>query len=247
MVSVNKEDSVWNSPFLAEKYLTARKGYPYAVDQLDIMVRIMKGQFSVISSFLDIGSGDGVLSAVILEYFSGAKGYLLDFSEDVLSAAKEKLDDFSSQLRFITLDYASDMDWHQKLGNDMPFDVIVSGYSIHHQHDERKKEIYEEIFNILKPGGLFLNVERVSSEIKWVESIWDNLAIDSLYATRSDITKDRSQVADKYYDSQKKGENINKLSPVDLQCSWLREIGFQDVSLFFKVFEITIFGGRKPV
>ena len=161
-----KADSVRKSPFLAENYLTARKGYPYSLDQLDIMVRIIKGQFSDVPCFLDIGSGDGVLSAVILEHFPGATGYLLDFSEEAVSVAKEKLGSFSSQLRFLTLDYANDIHWYQKLGNQIHFDVIVSGYSIHHQYDERKRQLYEEIFTILKPGGLFLNLEQVSSETK---------------------------------------------------------------------------------
>ncbi|MFC1926776.1 class I SAM-dependent methyltransferase [Chloroflexota bacterium] len=242
-----KIHSVRNSPFFVKNYLTARKGYPYSLDQLDIMVRIIKGQFPDVPCFLDIGSGDGVLSAVILEYFPGATGYLLDFSEEAVSAAKEKLDGFGSQLKFLTLDYANDMHWYEKLGNQIPFDVIVSGYSIHHQHDERKRQLYEEIFDILKPGGLFLNLEQVSSETKWVENIWDNLVIDFLYAARSDTSKDRKQVADKYYDSREKGKNINKLSPLELQCSWLREIGFQDVSIFFKIFQFTVFGGRKPL
>jgi hypothetical protein len=35
------------------------------------------------------------------------------------------------------------------------------------------------------------------------------------------------------------------LAPVDLQCAWLRLIGFQDVDCFFKVFELALFGGRK--
>jgi len=37
----------------------------------------------------------------------------------------------------------------------------------------------------------------------------------------------------------------NKLTPVEQQCGWLREIGFNDIDCFFKLFEIAIFGGRK--
>jgi hypothetical protein len=36
------------------------------------------------------------------------------------------------------------------------------------------------------------------------------------------------------------------LALVDVQCGWLREIGFQDVDCFFKVFELALLGGRKP-
>ena len=36
------------------------------------------------------------------------------------------------------------------------------------------------------------------------------------------------------------------MASVEDQCEWLREIGFADVDCFFKVFELAVFGGRKP-
>ena len=44
-----------------------------------------------------------------------------------------------------------------------------------------------------------------------------------------------------YY--QDKKENIP--APVESQCQWLRETGFQEVDCFFKTFELALFGGRK--
>ena len=38
----------------------------------------------------------------------------------------------------------------------------------------------------------------------------------------------------------------NILAPVGDQCDWLREIGFEDVDCYFKIFELAVFGGRKP-
>ena len=40
-----------------------------------------------------------------------------------------------------------------------------------------------------------------------------------------------------------KKENI--LARVEMQCDWIREIGYSDVDCFFKVFELALFGGRK--
>ena len=37
----------------------------------------------------------------------------------------------------------------------------------------------------------------------------------------------------------------NKPASVEMQCQWLRGIGFQDVDCFFKTFELALFGGRK--
>jgi hypothetical protein len=38
----------------------------------------------------------------------------------------------------------------------------------------------------------------------------------------------------------------NILAPVEAQCDWLREIGYEDVDCYFKVLELAVFGGRRP-
>jgi len=39
---------------------------------------------------------------------------------------------------------------------------------------------------------------------------------------------------------------VNILAPVDAQCRGLRDIGFQHVARYFKVFDFALFGGIKP-
>lgn len=38
----------------------------------------------------------------------------------------------------------------------------------------------------------------------------------------------------------------NIRAPVEDQCDWLREIGYEGVDCYFKIFEPAVFGGRKP-
>jgi SAM-dependent methyltransferase len=127
-----------------------------------------------------------------------------------------------------------------------PVDVVISGYSIHHQEDEKKYSIYQDIFNILKPGGVFLNLEHVASASPKIEKLFDEIFVDGLYDyhVRSGGKESRQEIADKFYNREDKV--LNKLTLVENQVNWLRKIGYINSDCFFKLFELALFGGQKP-
>ena len=242
----SNSSKVWKSASLTKKYLEGvREGIPLAGEQLDVMLRLIGARGKPPDSFLDLGCGDGVLAAAILERYPQARGALLDFSEPMIEAARQRLSSQKGRMRFVNADFGSE-DWTRHLDEVAPFDVVVSGYSIHHQTDDRKRKIYNQIYGLLQSGGLFLNIEHVASPTPWVEKVSDELFIDSLAQLQRErsSTQTREQVAAKYYHRDDKAANI--LAPVEVQCQWLREIGFEDVDCYLKIFELAVFGGRKP-
>jgi ubiquinone/menaquinone biosynthesis C-methylase UbiE len=157
----------------------------------------------------------------------------------MLDAARRRLAGHPAA-HFVNADYAVPA-WTRAVAEFAPFDAVVSGFSIHHQPDERKREVYSEIYGLLQPGGIFLNVEHVSSATPWVESVHDDLFVDHLMRLHTD--RPRGEVAANYYHRPDKAANI--LAPAELQCQWLRDIGFTDVDCYLKVFELAVFGGRR--
>ena len=192
---------------------------------------------------LDLGCGDGVLGRAVLDQFPTAAGVLVDFSQPMLDAAQTRL--AGQNVSLLALDYGQ-LGWQEKLPVQQ-FDVIVSGFSIHHQPDARKKTLYAELFELLSPSGIFLNLEHVASPTRGREAQHDDLFIEAMVAHQANMGEPKSyaEIAADYHVRPDKAANI--LAPVEAQCEWLREIGYAQVAVYLKIFELALFGGiREP-
>ncbi|MFC1960726.1 class I SAM-dependent methyltransferase [Chloroflexota bacterium] len=240
------DKTVWQTAALTKNYLDGVRGaIPLAAEQLAIMRHLILMTERPVTRFLDLGCGDGILGQMVLDEFPAATGVLLDFSAPMLEAARQRLLNHTDNITIVQNDYG-DPGWLATIQGDGPFDVIVSGFSIHHQADGRKQTLYRELYDLLTPGGIFLNLEHVKSATPWVSHCFDEMFIDALYAYHQQTggTDTRAQVATTFYNRPDKAANI--LAPVEVQCNWLRDIGFTDVDCFFKIFELALFGGIKP-
>lgn len=238
-------DEVWKLPDIVNRFLSYRAAIPMAQEQLGVMMSILKSREEPVESFLDLGCGDGILGATILGEYPSARGVLADFSEPMLEQAREQLKDYKDQLAFQNMDYGNPA-WTDTVDAYAPFDTIVSGYSIHHQPDARKRQLYNEIFSLLKPGGWFVNLEHVSSAAQLNIDLFENHYVTARYAIErhngGSLTFD--QLAEEYKNRPDKAANI--LAPVEFQCDWLREIGYEEVDCYFRIYELAVFAGRKP-
>ena len=239
------DSTVWQDATVASKYLQGVRGaLPLAAEQIDVMLRLARALQQPVVRILDLGCGDGILAAALLDAFPASRAVLADFSDAMLDAARRRFQAAPERVEVLAIDYGR-RDWRQRLPVGR-FDVVASGYSIHHQPDERKREIYGEIFEILTPGGLFVNVEHVSSATGWLHGLAEEYLVDAFHAhhQRAGSGKSRDHVAAELV--YRKDKQANILAPVERQCDWLRAIGFEDVDCFVKIFELAVFGGRKP-
>jgi SAM-dependent methyltransferase len=241
---LNTYKSEWQTKELAIAFLKGvRRAIPGADLQLAVVGMIVRLWCRTPSAILDLGCGDGILGRFLLNIFPSARGVFVDFSAPMLDAARENLAD-TSRSSILYADFAQP-EWVDAVASYYPFDIVISGFAIHHQPDERKRKLYSEIHALLSPGGVFLNLEHVASRTPAGQQLFDEFFVDHLhdFHVKSDPSATREAVADTYYRRPDKKENI--LAPVEEQCHWLREIGFHDVDCFFKVFELALFGGRK--
>jgi tRNA (cmo5U34)-methyltransferase len=236
---------VWKVPTVVDDYLARRAAIPLVKEQIDVMLELLATRETPVRQFLDLGCGDGILGATVLERFPGSHGVLLDFSEPMLDQARNFLRGAGARLDLLLADYAQP-DWTEKLRDQAPFDAVVSGYSIHHQPDERKRQLYAEIFDLLSPGGWFINIEHVAPAAGITSRLFGDHFINQAFdqETKSGGAKTRPQIAEEIQRRPDIAANI--LAPVEAQCGWLRQLGYGEVDCYFKYYELAVFGGQRP-
>jgi SAM-dependent methyltransferase len=165
---------------------------------------------------LDLGTGDGRLLALLRIDRPQVEAVALDFSPPMLAAARKR---FQGDRAVRVVEH----NLEEPLPDLGRFDAIVSSFAIHHCEDERKRELYAEIYAALNSGGTFCNLEHVSP---------GSAALHARFLDAFGIT-----AADE--------DPSNKLASVETQLRWLREIGFEDVDCHWKWLELALFGGKK--
>ena len=233
----------WQDPAVVEQFLQSVRGtIPLAIEQVDMMLQLVAAaRNGRVDRFLEVGCEQGVLSAALLDEYPTAQGWLVDLSQDLLGAARQRLQE-RQRVEFIKADFTRP-GWTTAIAAGRPFDAIVSALSIHVLPDPRKRELYAEIFALLKPDGIFINIEHVASATRWTESVLDDYMIDAIFgqAIQAAPGSTRAEVARDYYAQA----GTTALAPLEVQCDWLREIGFENVDCYLKISELALFGGQR--
>jgi tRNA (cmo5U34)-methyltransferase len=206
--------NLWSTTEHALGYLAKADSIPHRTEGEAVLLDYIP---KTAQRMLDLGTGDGRLMALLKIDRSHATGVALDFSPIMLEKVRVRFqDDKSIEIIGHNLD-----DPLPDLGK---FDAIVSSFAIHHVTDDRKRSLYEEIFNLLAPGGVFANLEHVASP---------NQKIHIQFLTKIGYTLETEDPS-------------NKLLDVETQLSYLREIGFADVDCYWKWLELALLIGAKP-
>ena len=210
MSDVNK----WTEESHATGYLAVANEIPHRAEGEGVLLdRIPQGA----SRILDLGCGDGRLLALVLERFPQASGIAIDFSPAMLERARRRFaDDERVEVREHNLD--------RRLPDLGKFAAAVSSFAIHHLTHERKRTLYGEVFALLLPGGVFCNLEHVSSPTP-------RLHAQFFAALGQDVESE---------------DPSNKLLDVETQLGWLRAMGFADVDCHWKWLELALLAGVKP-
>lgn len=167
--------------------------------------------------FLDLGTGDGRLIRLVRSVSPEAAAVGIDFSPPMLTQATDTHGQ-DSGIDLLSHDLA------QPLPDVGRFDLVVSGYAIHHLPDARKRSLYREVWERLLPGGRFLNLEHVASGSEGLHREFMSMIGET-----------------------PAGEDpSDQLALVCDQLAWLDDVGFEDVDCHWKWRELALLGARRP-
>jgi tRNA (cmo5U34)-methyltransferase len=207
--------NLWTSAGHVRDYLGRADSIPHRTEGESVLLEFVP---KTARRILDLGTGSGRLLALVKSWLdaSGVDSVAIDFSPAMLEAvAKRFAGDSSVTIGAHNLDQPL-----PALGN---FDAVVSSFAIHHVGHDRKRALYAEVYGLLNPGGVFCNLEHVSSPTA-------RLHEEFLHRLGNTVeTEDPS----------------NKLLDLETQLQWLREIGFVDVDCHWKWRELALLVGRK--
>jgi SAM-dependent methyltransferase len=113
---------------------------------------------------LDVGAGYGVVTEEALAAFPAARVTLQDYSQAMLDQARQHLAAHADRLSYVLCDLF-DPSWPRQVGG--PFDLAVSAIVLHNLGQREKIfACYPAIYDLLRPGGYFLNYDRFTGGVE---------------------------------------------------------------------------------
>ena len=171
---------------------------------------------AAVHRMLDLGCGDGRLISLVM----GARPELreavgLDNSPPMIEHARAQFaDDGRVEIR--------EHDLREPLPALADLDLVVSGFAIHHLTDERKRSLFAEIVDVLRPGGVFANLEVVQCATP--------------------------ELQEEFYRRIERpgGDPEDVLAPVEPQLEWMRGAGLTQVDCNWRWRGFALLVGRAP-
>ncbi len=181
-----------------------------------------------VEKIAELGVGTGISSERILRLAPKATLTAIDFSEVMLSGAKNRLEKYN--VKFILGDYAI-----VEYGNE--FDIVLSVIGIHHQNHEGKRKLFEKIYRSLKSRGIFIFGDLVTYKDEEKAKLNDEKHYDFLVKNAADEKTLQEWTYHHKY--------LNDLAPIEEQVDWLKKSGFKEVEVKFLHFNTALILAKK--
>ena len=128
------------------------------------IARVISNNPQTALKILDLGAGYGALTQFLLNHFPKATAVCQDGSAEMAKLGRKRMDHLKERFQYVLCDF-SKPGWSRKIKGS--FDAVVSSIAIHNvRSPDIIRSIYKETFSLVKPGGWFLNFDRITPSQK---------------------------------------------------------------------------------
>ncbi|MDQ1041575.1 tRNA (cmo5U34)-methyltransferase [Streptomyces sp. V3I8] len=177
---------------------------------------------------LDLGCGEGRLTAALLQNHPEARVTGLDGSDTMLAAAAERLAPFGDRARLVKASL-QDRSWRHGT-----YAAIVSSLTVHHLDDDGKPQLYRDLHTMLVAGGRLVLADLVrpatAAAAAWTACRWDD-EVDQQAAAPPGDPSAAGAFRDSRWNTFRYPDLVDKPATLAQHLRWLDEAGFDDTDL----------------
>jgi tRNA (cmo5U34)-methyltransferase len=234
--------ATWKHAEIVDAFLSERQTLMPLLDvQEDLVRRLLARHPHPAARFLDLGAGDGAMSELVLSLQPQAEAVLVDFSEPMLERAGRRLAGGAARWQSVRGDL-SDPAWRAGLPAGS-YGAAVSAFAIHHLPSARKRTLFAELYALLEPGALFVNMDYTLVEGP-LRGVWEEQMIAN--AVRAERERDGRRSQEEVERELPNDDDDDRPDRAEDQVQWLCDAGFEQAEVHFKWAEAAVFGAIKP-
>jgi|DewCreStandDraft_4_1066084.scaffolds.fasta_scaffold71159_3 SAM-dependent methyltransferase len=221
-----------------------RAAIPGAEEQVRVLTQLASHTVGTDLAVLDLGCGDAVLLHALMRELPIRLGVALDRSPAMLERAQirfEELGLLGGLLHFVEADFG-EPGWMESLPFRQ-FDVVVAGYALADFGAARLCRLFEDVFALLRAGGLFVVLDHLPSgralSRRLLREAWQQSILSEPCATKDGVEGERP-------DKEVPADPALQPPTAEEVVSCLGRAGFSEVDCCWKIYDLALVAALRP-
>jgi tRNA (cmo5U34)-methyltransferase len=234
----------WSEDISEQYRKLASIAVPARTEQIATLLTLIPFSQDDKFAVVELASGEGYLSAAILEAFPKSVILALDYEKSMRETTAKHLETYTGRWIVEAFDILQD-DW---LGKMKEADLVISSLCIHHLDAERKQGFFKAVQEHLSERGAFLIADLVMPKTPQARELfaatWDTMAESA--SIEQTLARDLFQLFEQeQWNYYRYSDDFDKPSPIFEQLLWLNEANFSLVDCFWMQAGHAIYGGYQ--
>jgi tRNA (cmo5U34)-methyltransferase len=206
-----------------------RQALPTYEELFSVAVEVIPHASESTIRVADLGAGSGLFSERVRTAYPAARFALFDASATMLDRARERFAGTGDRFAF----HQQNLEQFHGLGD---YDLVISSLAIHHLEHDEKQALFFRVFESLRTGGAFVNVDQVRGETPFGDLYWSTW-LSKVRASGAPESRIEASI--------ERRKAFDRDASLGEQLGWLREAGFQ-ADCIYKHYFVAVFLALKP-